>query len=304
MMPLIVLFVPLSFLALALGAWWLRQDGIHRKELLRAGAAERRADLHVKSQGRPLPSWLRQVVRLCTPLGMALIGPGGDEAVATQLGAAGHPMRLSAPEFVGLRVAAAIALGLMGLVLRSPLLALPLCVGGWVIVGQWLAGQIANRQARIRTDLPDFLDCVAVSLAAGAPIETALQDVTGRFDGPLADEFHQILAQMQLGVPKQQAFRQAADRARSRELEAVITSLVHGMQLGVPLAESMQLQAKAMRNLRAQQARQMAGAAAPKITLITTLLITPAVMYLIVGLLILNFALSSEFSGFRGLLGM
>jgi tight adherence protein C len=111
-----------------------------------------------------------------------------------------------------------------------PLLALPLCIGGWVYAGQWLAGQVTSRQARIRSDLPDFLDCVSVSLAAGAPIETALADVTGRFDGPLADEFHEILAQMRLGVPKQQAFQQAAERARSKELEAVITALVHGLE--------------------------------------------------------------------------
>jgi len=297
-----VILAALTVMLAGSAVWFLAEDGQRRTSLMRIVTRERVREQVSRSGVRTMPAWLVTGIRWCQPIGWLLSGAAEKAALHRKLRASGQPWGLDVRSYLGLRIFATISGILFGLLLKNPVMALMLGVGGWLGLEQWISGRVNDRQSQITADLPDFLDSVAVSLSAGAPVETALQEVTEQLDGPLQEEFRDVLAEIALGVPRQQAFRRLLDHNRSRELEAVVLSIIHGMQLGVPLSDALSGQAKAMRNTRAQRARQLAGAASPKITLVSTLMITPAVLFLIIGLLVLNFFFNKELSGFQSVL--
>lgn len=257
----------------------------------------------LRGGGLKLPSLLIALMRLCMPLVRPLWSEDAKRQVAKELSLAGHPRGFDTDNFLAFRVALTLIGALLGLLLEDLLLAVLLMGAGLLAPWQWLKSEAAKRQARIRADLPDFLDAIAISLSAGTPVDTALRAVTQRFDGPLQEEMEDLNAEISLNVPRQQALRRLLDRTRCRELEVLVLALIQGLQLGVPMAATLEEQARAMRHSRTQRARQLAAAASPRITLVTTLLVTPSVLVLIIGLLILNFMFNDSMHGFRDLFG-
>lgn len=246
---------------------------------------------------------LASLIDLCRPIAASLVSADGKQSVQRELDFAGHPLGFDVGSFLGFRLLLTASGALVGLYVGNLIIMALGAATAHFLAMQWLTGQSAARQAQIRMDLPDFLDAVAISLSAGAPVDTALRQVTDRFDGPLREEMEELNAQIYLGVPRQQAFRQLLERTRCRELEMVVLALVHGIQLGVPMAQTLEDQARAMRHSRAQRARQLAASATPKITLVSTLLVTPSVLLLIMGLLVINFYVNDNLYGFRDLFG-
>lgn len=243
------------------------------------------------------------LIDLCRPLAVSFVSADGKRNIQRELDFAGHPLGFDVESFLGFRLLLTVSGALAGWYIGNLIYMVIGAATTYFLAMQWLTGQSAERQAQIRMDLPDFLDAVAISLSAGAPVDTALREVTDRFDGPLREEMEELNAQIYLGVPRQQAFRQLLERTRCRELEVVVLALVHGLQLGVPMAQTLEDQARAMRHSRSQRARQLAAAATPKITLVSTLLVTPSVLLLIMGLLVINFYFNDNLYGFRDVFG-
>lgn len=144
------------------------------------------------------------------------------------------------------------------------------------------------RQDDLRYELPDFLDTVSVSLQAGIGLDQALREIIVHFEGPLKDEFSRFNQEIDLGVPREQAYQGLLKRNNNPEFQTLIKSLIQGMRLGVPIATTFQLQANDMRRIRREQVKEKAAKASPKITLITTFLVAPTAIILIGGLMLMN----------------
>jgi len=175
---------------------------------------------------------------------------------------------------------------------------------GLVLVGAWLAPEIwlsrtgRLRQERIERDLPDFLDILAVTVRAGLGYRVALQRVSESLGGPLGDEMIVVLRQMGLGVPRREAFEALRDRNRSESLSSFVAAQLQAEELGVPLADALNDIAHDMRRVAQQSARRRAQRAAPRVSLITTTLIVPgAIILLLVSLLLGSGATSSGLLG-------
>lgn len=146
----------------------------------------------------------------------------------------------------------------------------------------------ARRQQQIGVELPDFLDTLAASLGAGVGLEPALRTLSERLSGPLADEMSRLVSELDLGETRENAFRHLLERTECKPLEMLIQSLLQGAQLGVPVATTFVNQARDLRSHRIYTAKEQAAKAAPKVTLLTTFLVTPAVLFFILGLVVLN----------------
>ena len=70
----------------------------------------------------------------------------------------------------------------------------------------------ASRKDRIRAELPDALDLLAVSVEAGLGFDGAISKLTEHMEGPLADEFALTLSEMRIGETRQDALKKLADR--------------------------------------------------------------------------------------------
>lgn len=149
-----------------------------------------------------------------------------------------------------------------------------------------------SRERRLRResldrDLPDFLDILAVTVRAGVAFRPALARVAARFTGPIATEFQLALNQIQNGASVRGAFEQLRQRSDSEALSQFVTAFLQSTELGAPLAEALQTIAVDMRRDHAQRMRRKAARVAPRVTLVTSLVLVPGILIvLIVGLVL------------------
>lgn len=303
MIALAVLLLLLAVLLFITGLLVLLRYLCHRVAIIGRLAGPTQAQARARRDA--LPEWLLRLARECTPLGQRY-GIGMKPALAERLlHQAGSPLGLTPRDFFGLKgllglaaIGGGIPLSLLGF--NSAIVAL-LALAGFFGPDLWLRHQAATRQARIAVDLPDFLDTTGVCLQAGMPLEPALKVVVDRMAGPLSEELGRYLQEMGLGLPREQALRNVVQRNDCTELRFLVESLLQGLELGVPIARTITAQARSLRLGRAHKAKEQAAKASPKITLITTFLITPAVFGFILALLVLNLVYNAEQFGLRGL---
>ncbi|BCU80328.1 hypothetical protein JIR001_01110 [Polycladomyces abyssicola] len=211
---------------------------------------------------------------------------------------AGYPFdltveRLQGAKIVGLLAGLLIALPyyLLGLPLAVVLIAaLPLV--GYLIPVLGIKQLAKSRQEQIRMDLPDFLDMMSITLQAGMSLDSALAYYVETTKGPLSEEFARLNHEIKFGVQREVAYRSLLRRTASPELEGLIQSLIQAHNLGTPIASTFMEQADEMRRMRAERAKEAAGKAGPKITIVGGALIAPSVMILILGVIILQYVIS------------
>jgi tight adherence protein C len=152
------------------------------------------------------------------------------------------------------------------------------------VAGPWyhLWATARERQDTIDQDLPDFLDVLAVVVSAGLNFQQALDRVSQRFGGPLAEEMQIALRQMSVGESLRSALRSLNQRTRSESVEQFVTALLQAEELGAPLTHALTQIAQDVRREAAQQAKRRAAAAAPKATIVTILLLLPPTMAVLI----------------------
>ncbi|MBD1372429.1 type II secretion system F family protein [Hazenella sp. IB182357] len=154
-----------------------------------------------------------------------------------------------------------------------------------------------RRQEHIRYDLPDYLDMMSITLQAGMSLDDAVSYYVETTDGPLSEEFARLNQEIKFGVQRESAYRSLISRTTSSELEALIQSLIQAYNLGTPIADVFTQQAEEMRHMRAERAKEAAGKAAPKISLVSGLLIAPSIMLLILSSIIYNYFIKNNIFG-------
>lgn len=223
-----------------------------------------------------------------------------NEDVAVWLKKSGNVYQLSVPQFQGMKIFLMIAgffTGILSFIIGFPfsqygLIFLPLA--GYFTPIIIVRTQAKKRQEALRLDLPDFLDTISTSLQAGVSLDQALKEVIRFFDGPLKEEFSRFLYEVDLGVPRDRAYRNLLDRNDNREFQGLIKGLIQGERLGVPIATTFKIQAEALRQIREEQIKELAAKASPKVTLVTTFVVAPVSILMIAGLMVLNLILGEN----------
>jgi tight adherence protein C len=205
---------------------------------------------------------------------------------------AGLTGSMRAEEFVVGQLAATAGCTLGGLVyitLGNPSARLALLVMivapviGLLLPASWLARKVRERQGAILKDLPDTLDLLAISVEAGMGFEGALAIVCQHFHSPLADEFARTLHEMELGLPRRDAFQNLKRRTEVPELSNLVLALLQADALGIPIGRVLKTQAGEMRTKRRQWAREKAGKLPVKMLFPLVLFVFPAIMIVILG---------------------
>jgi len=204
------------------------------------------------------------------------------------LTAAGSPHGLKADEYFGLvLLCALIGFAAGGMATASTgwtlLLAAGLLCGGlWPIA--WLRAQAERRKTAIFRALPFALDLLTLSVEAGLDFTSALVRILKKIpDTPLAEEFGELLRQIQMGQARSSALRQLARRVDLEAMTNVTGSLIQADELGASIGPILRLQAEQMRVRREQMAEKKAMEAPVKILLPLILFIFPTVFLIILG---------------------
>ena len=154
---------------------------------------------------------------------------------------------------------------------------------GWCLPASWLSRKVSERQAAILKDLPDTLDLLAISVEAGMGFEGALEIVCQHFNSPLSEEFSRTLHEMELGLPRRDAFQNLKRRTQVPELSNFVLALLQADALGIPIGRVLKTQAVEMRNKRRAWAREKAAKLPVKMMLPLVLFIFPAIMIVTMG---------------------
>lgn len=211
----------------------------------------------------PLTERFRGVLSSITPASL-------NQEMTRQLIRAGRPFGLSGPDFQAIRVVAGIV-GLVvgfavGIGIGNPVLTLVLVVvgaaTGYWAPRIWLQRMVSRRQDQITRALPNALDLLSVTVAAGLGFELALRRVADRYRTALSDEFDQVLAETALGRPRTEAIRAMGQRTGVLDLQNFANAVVQSQQLGTGISIILKIQAEEMRRRRYLRARER-GARAP-----------------------------------------
>ncbi len=258
--------------------------------------------LRVRAQGRatgpsPVASGIPLAFRAArrVPSPRPLVERLRRRADAGELMRAGLGGRLTADGLARIRAGFAVS-GLV-LVLSAALAGPPalaaaalLAALGVASPGRWVARRRRIRRRALVRELPDLLDLLGICVESGMALDPALRLSADRLGGTLGEEVSVALRDLSLGSPRRVAYRDLVERAGSPEMARAVGALLQAEELGAPLSRALQGQAEALRAGRRQEARESAARAAPKIQLVVAMVMVPAVLLLVLGVLVIELA--------------
>jgi tight adherence protein C len=224
---------------------------------------------------------------------LARLYPSSEvDRVHADLLKAGLTGTVRAEEFVAIQMGSAllgVALGLACLVSGAlgtkvgvaTLFILPI-IGG-LAPTWWLRSRIKTRRMCVTNDLPDLLDLMTISVAAGLGLEQAMQVSCARFESPVCDELRLTLREMELGLSRHDALDNLKLRTDIDDLITFAVVLSQADALGLPIGRVLEAQADEMRDKRRQRAREKAAKVPVKILFPLALCFLPAIMIIVLG---------------------
>jgi tight adherence protein B len=170
-----------------------------------------------------------------------------DNVLGTRLEAAGIPLK--PPEWLLIHVGFTIGLGLLFMLLSK---------FGWVatllglLIGMavpffYLRIKEDRRRSAFQQQLPDTLQLLAGSLAAGYSLPQAVDTVARESSGPMAVELNRAIVEARLGVPMEDALDTIARRMNSVDFAWVVMAIRIQREVGGNLSEVLNSVAATMR---------------------------------------------------------
>jgi tight adherence protein C len=217
------------------------------------------------------------------------------EAIGKKIVAAGLTQRLSTSGFLAIKGGATLGGCLLALLVAATgsigagLLFVPALGGLGFIAPDWfLSMRIRSRREAVRSELPDALDLLAVSVEAGLAFDGAVSKLTEHMKGPLIDEFALMLSEIRVGEQRSTALRKMADRVDAMELANFVRAVIQADQLGISLGRILRVQATDTRLRRQAAAEEKAMKAPIKMLFPTVLFIFPALFIVVLGPAFIN----------------
>lgn len=240
--------------------------------------------------GGLLRSWPGQHFLRAERLGELTARLGLEDRVAR----AGYAGRIEVPALLATKAATALA-GLLAGVAAAPaapgrlawLVSFGMPVAGFMAPDAILEREARRRLGQLRSALPDALDLVAVSAAAGRTPMAAFAELA-RGEGPLATELGAAVAEVGCGCSQRSALADLRDRVPGQEMAMVCAAIERSQRHGSPLADQLRRQAGTLRVRERRRIEERAAKAAPKIQLVVALLLVPSVLLMIAAALLVN----------------
>jgi tight adherence protein C len=154
---------------------------------------------------------------------------------------------------------------------------------GFVAPDAVLGNRVEERKKEILRTLSDTLDLLTISVEAGLSLNAAIAQVVRNVPGVLSSEFARMLQEIQLGVPRSEAFRHLAERTDVEELNAFALAMIQADIFGVSIASVLRTQAQQLRIKRRQAIEARAQQTPVKIVFPLILCILPSLFVVIVG---------------------
>lgn len=155
---------------------------------------------------------------------------------------------------------------------------------GFVTPSMIIMGAADTRQTQIMRSLPFAIDLIGSAMRSGIDFTAAIRYYvsTEKADNPLALEFGIMLRQLELGKGRIETLEDMAKRIRTDAFNTFAAAVIHGMEVGASIVDTMKVQAEEMRRVRFNAAERKAARAVSAMIFPIAVFIMPA-MFLIIG---------------------
>ncbi len=220
------------------------------------------------------------------------------QRIERQLITSGLTAELNIDEFLGLKLLWGVVMPLLGLVLNFALqFNFPLPVFalmgllGWQMPTMHANKMRQSRQTSILSELPFYVDLLALAVEAGKDFQGAIQAIVEKAskDSVLAEEFNQVLRDITLGSSRADALSGLKARCDLNEVNSLVNVIIDSDATGVSIAKVLKDQSAQMRLERFVRAEKAGAQASQKILIPLVLFILPAVFIMVFAPIALQF---------------
>ncbi len=202
-----------------------------------------------------------------------------------QLTMAGFDQSLKTQDFVAVKILSLI-FGIVFFILSSFVMSplYGLILGGLLIVypALWVRGAVKKRHVQIMKALPNILDLLTLSVAAGKDFLTSMRDITARRNNDaLNEELLRTLHEIQIGKKRSLALNDLCNRVRLSDLTTVMGAVIKAEELGVSVGDILKIQSDLLRGKRFSRAEKLANEAPVKILFPMVVFIFPVVFIIL-----------------------
>ena len=203
---------------------------------------------------------------------------------------AGLSRELNVDEFIGLQLLWGIAFPVLFFIFNTilslgfPLLMIPIMSAvGFYFPHAYCNSQRKKRCQAIISDLPFFIDILALSTEAGLDFMGAIQKIIEKApkNSVLAEEFSTVLKDTKLGLSRKEALTNMDHRVDIAELTAVLATIKDAEETGASIAGALKSKSEQIRFERFAKAEEEGGKASQKILFPMMLCIIPAVFIIV-----------------------
>ena len=238
---------------------------------------------------RMAPVGARGIIALVRSRSAGLLPGYAMEDIKMRLNWAGRPWGLDAEDFLAVKVISGAVLGVLLPLLLRPGFLLGLFVAGagavvgYILPDSWLRSKGTARRMLLRGQVSGFSDLLAVACEAGLDLLGAVEAVSGRSKGVLASEFSRTRAEIMAGKPREEAWRDLAERNGCDELTVLVNAISQAERYGTPVAEVLRAQSGALRELSRARLQELAQGLSVK-------MIVPVMIFDMIPLMVLLLA--------------
>ena len=154
---------------------------------------------------------------------------------------------------------------------------------GYALIRYSCSSAATRRKNAMEKQLPDMLDLLSVSVAAGLGFERAMLHIINTMEGPLIDEFTVTYREMSMGRSRKEALTLLGERCGVEDLTTVTGALVQAGDLGIPIRNVLQTQSAAIRRSRRSKVQEKAAKVSTKILLPMIVFIFPVLIIVLLG---------------------
>jgi len=139
-----------------------------------------------------------------------------------------------------------------------------------------LQRMLENRLKALRNGFPDALDLLVVCVESGLGLAAAIQRVAEELEvshPELAFELLLVNAEIRVGMPRERALKNLADRTGLEDIRGLVALLVQTMRFGTGVADALRVYSEEFRDKRTQKAEGQAAK-------MGTMLVFPLVLFM------------------------
>ncbi len=225
--------------------------------------------------------------------------PSYRKRIKKYINTSGLAAELNEDEFIGLQILWGVMFPLFTIIMNFALefnfsyfVLLCFIPAGFYLPIMHSLAMKKQRELSIRSDLPFYIDLLALSVEAGLDFFAAIQKLVDKSAGTgsvLGEELGIVLKDVKIGSSKGQALRGLSDRVDMSEMTSFVAVLIDADASGSPISQVLKDQSVQMRLERFVRAEKAGAKASQAIMIPLMLFIVPAVFIMVFGPVAISF---------------